>query len=94
MKKKQELVPKVKPLHAYRYMPHKDDSDRYIEFLCIRYEDETNYLAMILYDHSLGHPEFDEEWNYGDLKTLDWHVELQEMNTLECDIQFAKMLAL
>jgi hypothetical protein len=98
MKKKPELVPKVKPFHAYRYTPHKDVPDIYVEFLCIRYKNgdvdsNGNYLAMILYDHAKSSPE-DEEWNYGDIKTLDWHVELQEMKTLECDIQFAKLMAI
>jgi hypothetical protein len=87
-------LPKIEAWSAYRYMPTKDEPDNYIEFLCIRVHPDGTYLAMILYDHSVEHPFIDKPWDYGDLKVLDWNIEIEQMNTLECDIVFAKMMAL
>ena len=91
------LYPPILPLHAYRYIPFKNDSPKnYIDFICIRWVSNKEYLLMVLKDRLDCTIEGDEwlEWQYGDVKLQDWHVDLKEIKVRICDINFAKLQGL
>lgn len=91
------LYPHILPLKAYRYIPFKDETPKnYIDFICIRWINESEYLLMVLNDKL----DFDGnyfggcEGQYGDIEVKDWHVDLKEIKIRKCDIDFAKLMGL
>lgn len=99
------LYPPILPLKAYRYIPFKDEHPKnYIDFICIRWVSDNEYLSMVLedklsmvlidkYDYVVASDEW-SEWQYGDVKVLDWHVDLKKIKVRICDIKFAKLQGL
>ena len=82
----------IVPFHAYRYMPFKDNSLCYVDFICIRWINVTDYSLMILKD-ALEDDGY-ESWKYGDVAVRDWHVDLIEITVNYTDITFAKLQGL
>lgn len=90
------LYPPILPLKAYRYIPYKDENpiQHYIDFVCIRWINDNEYLLMVIKDKLDCSIARGEEWNYGDVKVQDWHVDLKEIKVRICDIDFAKLMGL
>ena len=93
------LYPSILPLHAYRYTPFKDEMPlrHYIDFVCIRWISESEYILMVIKDKLECATTEGEEWlfwQYGDVKIQDWHVDLKEIEVRICDIKFAKLQGL
>lgn len=90
--------PPIVPFHAYRYTPFKGDSLGYVDFVCIRWINETEYSLMVLKDTlSWVHGDEDSDdnnWKYGDVDVRDWHVDLKEIPVNYTDITFAKLQGL
>ena len=91
------LYPPILPLRAYRYTPFKDEppSKQYIDFICIRWINDSEYVLMVLNDKL----DFDEdvdvlEGQYGDIEVKEWHVDLKEIEVKICDVKFAKLMGL
>lgn len=85
--------PPIIPFHAYRYTPFKDKTLGYIDFICIRWINETEYSLMILRD-ILPYSDDSDNWHYGDVEVRDWHVDLKEIPVDATAIKFAKLQGL
>lgn len=94
--------PSIVPFHAYRYTPFRDNSLGCVEFVCIKWINETDYSLMILKDTlpyldddaDADADKYSDNWKYGDVTVRDWHVDLKEIPVNYTDITFAKLQGL